>query len=93
MSKKDETTEPEVEETAEGQNDLAAAEAKKNELVNFVANNLLNGITLSQAVTVIQQVVVRDAEKLVSDASPEKLAEIEEAYAQAQQAAQENAGE
>ena len=69
-------------------NELAEAEAKKNELVNFVANNMLNNITLNQVVTLVQQVVVRDANSLVTDADDDKLAEIEGALAAAKTAAE-----
>ena len=63
---------------ADEANALAAAEAKKNELVQFVANNIINTLTLSQTVTLIQQVSLRDANTIVSEADEEKLAEIEE---------------
>ena len=69
-------------------NELAAAEAKKNELVQFVANNIINTLTLSQTVTLIQQVSLRDANTIVTDADEEKLAEIEEAYEANKAAAQ-----
>lgn len=64
-------------------NALTAAEQKKRELVNFVANNILNGLTLNQTINVIQQVALRDANQIVSEADEEKLAEIEEAFKQA----------
>ena len=67
-------------------NELTAAEQKKGELVNFVANNMLNNITLNQVVTLVQQVVVRDANTLVTDADDEKLAEIEAALEEAKKA-------
>ena len=64
-------------------NALTAAEQKKRELVNFVANNILNGLTLNQTINVIQQVALRDANQIVSEADEEKLAEIEQAFKQA----------
>lgn len=74
--------------TKDQANALAAAEAKKNELVQFVANNIINTLTLSQTVTLIQQVSLRDANTIVSEADEEKLAEIEEAYESSKAAAQ-----
>ena len=75
-------------------NALTAAEQKKRELVNFVANNILNSLTMNQTIQVIQQVALRDANTIVSEADEEKLAEIETAYQaaveQAQAAAQES---
>ena len=65
--------------TESTKNELTAAEEKKGELVNFVANNMLNNITLNQVVTLVQQVVVRDANTLVTDADGDKLATIEKA--------------
>ena len=57
----------------------ALDEAKRNELVNFVANNILNSITLNQTITVIQQVALRDANKIIEDADTETLSHIEQA--------------
>jgi hypothetical protein len=75
-------------------NALTAAEQKKRELVNFVANNILNGLTMNQTIQVIQQVALRDANTIVSEADEEKLKEIETAYenarAQAEAARQES---
>ena len=62
----------------------ALDEAKQNELVNFVANNILNSITLNQTITVIQQVALREATKIVTEADEEKLAQIESAFEAAQ---------
>ena len=64
------------------------SDAKINELVNFVANNMLNNITLNQVVQLAQQVIVRDANKLVTEAEGDKLKEIEDAYFASVQAAQ-----
>ena len=72
--------------TESTKNELTAAEEKK-EIVNFVANNMLNNITLNQVVTLVQQVVVRDANTLVTDADADKLAEIEKAFDEAKNAA------
>lgn len=68
-------------------NELTAAEQKKKELVNFVANNILNGLTLNQTINVVQQVAMRDAETIVTEADEAKLKEIEDAYAKAVAAA------
>ena len=73
--------------TESTKNELTAAEEKKGEIVNFVANNMLNNITLNQVVTLVQQVVVRDANTLVTDADDDKLAEIEKAFDEAKNAA------
>lgn len=69
-------------------NALTAAEQRKRELVNFVANNILNSLTMNQTINVVQQVALRDANQIVSDADEEKLTEIEAAYTNALQAAQ-----
>ncbi len=61
-------------------NALTAAEQKKRELVNFVANNILNSLTMNQTINVVQQVALRDANQIISDADEEKLAEIEAAF-------------
>ena len=55
----------------------------KEELVNFVANNILNNITLNQVVTLVQQVSLRDADTIVSDADEAKLKEIKTAFVEA----------
>lgn len=63
--------------------------AAKNDMVTFVANNILNSITLNQAVTVVQQIALRDANTIVTEADDDKLKEIstamETAAAQPQQ--------
>lgn len=69
------------------------SDAKTNELVNFVANNMLNNITLNQCVQLVQQVVVRDAETLVTKAEGDKLKEIEDAYFASIQASQQSASQ
>ena len=74
-------------------NALAAAEQKKRELVNFVANNILNSLTMNQTIQVVQQVAMRDANTIVSEADEDKLAEIETAYEKAVQEAQKAAQE
>lgn len=63
--------------------------AENNDKVTFVANNILNSITLNQAVTVIQQVALRDASTIVEEADEDKLKEIEDAMKQAIQSASE----
>lgn len=60
----------------------------KQELVNFVANNILNNITLNQVVTLVQQVSLRDADTIVSDADEEKIKEIKTAFVEAVQQAE-----
>jgi hypothetical protein len=50
--------------------------AEKNDMVTFVANNILNSITLNQAVTVVQQIALRDANTIVTEADDDKLKEI-----------------
>ena len=50
--------------------------AAKNDMVTFVANNILNSITLNQAVTVVQQIALRDADTIVTEADDDKLKEI-----------------
>lgn len=70
-------------------NALNEAEAKKQQLVNFVANNILNSITMNQTITVVQQIALRDANTIVSEADDEKLKQIEEAYEAALKSAQE----
>lgn len=63
----------------------------KEELVNFVANNILNSITLNQVVTLVQQVSLRDANTIVTQADEAKLKEIQGAYTATQEQAQKNA--
>ena len=60
----------------------------KEELVNFVANNILNSITLNQVVTLVQQVSIRDAGTIVEQADEAKLKEIKTAFVEAVQQAQ-----
>jgi hypothetical protein len=79
-------------ETKEPQtNAINEAEAKKQRLVNFVANNILNSITLNQTITVVQQIALRDANTIVSEADDEKLKQIEESYEAALKSSQEAA--
>ena len=82
MSKKKDTKKD-----ATDSNALKQAEEKKAELVNFVANNILNNITLNQVVTLVQQVAIRDANQVIDDADDEKLKEIETALEAAKQPA------
>lgn len=67
----------------------------KDQLVNFVANNILNNITLNQVVTLVQQVSLRDANTIVTEADEAKLKEITTAFTdavnQSEQAAAEQA--
>ena len=60
----------------------------KEELVNFVANNILNSITLNQVVTLVQQVSIRAAGTIVEQADEAKLKEIKTAFVDAVQQAQ-----
>jgi hypothetical protein len=69
-------------------NELTAAEQKKSQLVNFVANNILNSLTLNQSIQVVQQVALRDANTIISEADESKLKEIEDAYSKATQGAE-----
>lgn len=85
MSNQDTTQQP--------TNALTAAEEKKRELVNFVANNILNGLTMNQTIQVVQQVALRDANAIVSEADEDRLKEIEDAFEKAKQDAQEQAQE
>lgn len=52
---------------------------EKQELVTFVANNILNSVTLNQTVTILQQVALRDATSIVTQADDKKLQEIKTA--------------
>lgn len=70
-------------------NALKQAESKKAELVNFVANNILNNITLNQVVSLVQQVAIKDGTQIVDDADDAKLGEIEAALEANKKAAQE----
>jgi Mg/Co/Ni transporter MgtE len=54
-------------------------------MVTFVANNILNSITLNQAVTVVQQIALRDARQIVEEADEDKRKEILDAMEAAQQ--------
>ena len=56
---------------------------EQNEMITFVANNILNGLTLNQAVTVVQQVALRDAGTIVKEADEDKIKEIKDAMAAA----------
>ena len=60
----------------------------KQELTNFVANNILNNITLNQVVTLVQQVSLRDADTIVGEADEAKLKEIKTAFVEAVQQAE-----
>lgn len=59
----------------------------KEELVNFVANNILNSITLNQVVTLVQQVSIRDANTIIDQADENKLKEIKTSFVDAVQQA------
>lgn len=67
-------------------------QTKRNKLVTFVANNILNSITLNQAVTVIQQVALKDAHAIIDDADDVKLKEIEAAMITAENTPAEEGG-
>ena len=54
-------------------------QAKKSELVTFVANNILNTVTLNQTVTILQQVALRDANTIVDGADEAKMKELTDA--------------
>ena len=53
----------------------------------------LNSLTLNQSIQVVQQVALRDANTIVSEADEAKLKEIEDAFEQAQAAAEQAAAE
>lgn len=72
-SDKKEQATPEAADTAEPTPEEVAV---NNEMVSFVANNILNSITLNQAVTVVQQIALRDANTIVTEADDDKLKEI-----------------
>lgn len=54
-------------------------EAKRNEKITFVANNILNNLSLNAAVSIIQQISLRDARTIVEGADEAKLKEIDDA--------------
>lgn len=74
--------------TSKKKKNAAAEPEKRNDLVNFVANNILNNITLNQVVTLVQQVSLRDAGTIVDDADEAKLQEITTAFTTAIKEAQ-----
>lgn len=81
MSKKKQKSEAKQtpEATAEQPELSPEEQAKRSELVTFVANNILNSVTLNQTVTILQQVAMRDANTIVSQADDTKLQELEQA--------------
>lgn len=64
-------------------------QARRNELQTFVANNILNNLSLNQTVTIVQQIALRDAHTIISEADEAKLKEIETSFEAAKKAAQE----
>ena len=60
---------------------------EQNELVTFVANNILNSVTLNQTVTLLQQVALRDANTIVTQADDQKLQELKQALEASKQPA------
>jgi hypothetical protein len=50
--------------------------AQRNEMVTFVANNILNNLTLNNCVTIVQQIALRDAQTIVRDSDEKKFEEI-----------------
>ena len=85
MSKTKEKELPKVSEEIDSP-ELEAAE--RDEMVTFVANNILNSITLNQTVTIIQQVALRDAATIVDEADEKKLEEIASAMSVAAEQAE-----
>lgn len=65
--------------------------AQRNEMVTFVANNILNNLTLNNCVTIVQQIALRDAQTIVRDADEKKFDEIVTAMAAQKKAAEEAA--
>lgn len=64
-------------------------QAEQNELITFVANNILNTITVNQTVTLLQQVSLRDAATIVKSADEDKLQEIKDALEASKKPAEE----
>ena len=81
-SEKKEQATPQAAETAEATPEEVA---EKERMITFVANNILNSITLNQAVTVVQQIALRDADTIVTEADEDKLKEISTAMQAAAQ--------
>lgn len=90
MSKTKEKELPKVSEETESP-ELEGAE--RDAMVTFVANNILNSITLNQTVTIIQQVALRDAATIVDEADDEKLGEITAAMTAAAEQAEADASQ
>lgn len=65
--------------------------AQRNEMVTFVANNILNNLTLNNCVTIVQQIALRDANTIVREADEKKFDEIVTAMAAQKKAAEEAA--
>lgn len=84
-SEKKEQATPQATETAEATPEEIA---EKERMITFVANNILNSITLNQAVTVVQQIALRDADTIVTEADEDKLKEISTAMQAAAQSEQ-----
>lgn len=65
--------------------------AQRNEMVTFVANNILNNLTLNNCVTIVQQIALRDANTIVREADEKKFEEIVTAMEAQKKAAEEAA--
>lgn len=86
MSKKKTEKTENVTPPTEPDADLSPEElAELNDMTTFVANNILNSITLNQAVTVVQQIALRDAKQIVDEADEDKRKEILDAMKSAAQ--------
>lgn len=87
------------EKTSESNDEQAVEEltpeqlAEQNELITFVANNILNSITMNQTVTLLQQVSLRDATTIVKTADESKLQEIKDALEASKKPAEQPAAE
>ena len=61
----------------------------RSERITFVANNILNNLTMNQAVTIIQQISLRDASTIVDGGDEAKIKEIDDAMVAQQKAVEE----
>lgn len=68
-------------------------QVKRNERITFVANNILNNLTLNQAVNIIQQISLRDAATIVDTGDDAKTKEIDDAMEAQRKAAEEAAAQ
>jgi len=91
-SEKTENTTPAAAEAESSAPELSPEEiAQRNEMVTFVANNILNNLTLNNCVTIVQQIALRDANTIVREADEKKFEEITTAMEAQKKAAEEAA--